>query len=65
MHRFVRIKHLPLPSSVNQLIVVTFRVKDGLEFNFAVQCNIERSELQKRKSQLDNDTLVGPEFEFG
>ena len=29
MHRFVRIKHLPLPSNVNQLIVVTFRVKDG------------------------------------
>ena len=52
-------------ANVNQLIVVTFRVKDSMEFNFAVQCNIERSELQKRKSQLDNETLVGQEFESG
>ena len=52
-------------ANVNQLIVVTFRVKDDLEFNFTVQCNIERSELQRRKSQLDNETLVGSEFEFG
>ena len=52
-------------ANVNQLIVVTFCVKDDLEFNFTVQCNIEWSELQKRKSQLDNETLVGAEFEFG
>ena len=36
-------------ASVNQLIVITFRVRDDLEFNFTVQCNIERSELQKCK----------------
>ena len=50
-------------ANVNQLIVVTFCVKDDLEFNFTVQCNIERSEMQKRKSQLDDDTLVRAKFE--